>query len=243
MQEHAQQESIWGKLCEQVGSQVGSLMFGQRVNLLISAFSEKNNELAELKADIRKIIEEHFKTGIAYLEDAERAPTEERKRDLVNDARRKLTQASNIDAPLTAAKASLLVGVCYHLLGENENEKAWYEKAYKKAAALEQKLLEDKRERWTKRFVAATILTWGTFWLASPVTFPWFIAEGVKESNRRERVIERLKETYEFMRPLSDLLYSSGSTLEILKKSNKLVYIPPSDTDWYLGKGYNPTNR
>ena len=105
---------------------IGALQRGQEVLL---------SGQRAMRADQRRQIEEHYKSGIDLLGSARRTSKKKYKIRLIQDAIKAFISAKNTERGEAAAKAALLVGACHHLLYcindkyGTSNENFYYEEA------------------------------------------------------------------------------------------------------------------
>ena len=84
------------------------------------------------------LIGKDFKTGLAYLSDARDTEDDDKmQRELINDARRAFTCASQTEQSSTQqAKSMFCTAMCFQLLGQRPNAIKWFEAAKNKGDGL-----------------------------------------------------------------------------------------------------------
>lgn len=230
----------WGTLCTQLatktnippGAQVVIGVATLMLQFCGAQLSTSGQEMAQIKDDVRRLVESAYKNGMDALNDATYAQDPARRNELIDQARTEFTHASNQDVPLEAAKAQLLVGACYYELGEMPNAIRWWEQSYASFSAIAahyanqidsrlfKALTLDGRLEYDKKRLAMSMVS-----LVSPaglVTVPFALLNH-KVTEEHLQVHEALEEVFSWMRPLSDLLHAWDSKLSGLRPASELV--------------------
>jgi hypothetical protein len=208
-----------------------------------------SKNVAQINENVRKLIHSAYKRGMMYLADAQYAPTDRRRCELIDQARQAFSRAVTQDAPLQAAQAEVLTGACFYQLGEKVNALRHLEQGYLLLGTLEKAVLENcpaareppkpvvpkisPRRKATsfKEGVIHFAEDQTFFWAAylylclSPFTLPaTAVVLGWRYGSklRREHARALLEDIYAWMRPLSALLYEWGSTELSLRPANQL---------------------
>jgi tetratricopeptide (TPR) repeat protein len=107
---------------------------GELLSLFVKIVEESyESELADIKADLQRLIKSKFKSGKDLLEDAKSATSLERRRAFLNEARQNFVNAVHLEASPDDAAAMEYVGICHDLYGDTEQAKVWYKKAQERA--------------------------------------------------------------------------------------------------------------
>ena len=98
-----------------------------------------------LETDVNRLVSQPFRSANSHLQNAAlELENVSRQQEHVEYARLDFIKASDLDAPLPAARAAFYVGLCHHLRHEPKHELLWYERSLSMLSEVETKL-EKKR--------------------------------------------------------------------------------------------------
>lgn len=97
------------------------------------------------QTDLNKSVREPFLTALEHLADADREPNETKRKTYIEYARLKFVEASNLDAPIYAARAACYVGICHYLQGHIHLDARCYQRSLDMFSAMEARLFRKLR--------------------------------------------------------------------------------------------------
>lgn len=168
--------------------------------------------------DVKKLKGEPYKSGYKFLEDAMNVKSSKLQEDLINDARKAFTQATELEDAPSSARAAYQVGICYSMLKEPDNALRWYEKAFEISDSEWDKSLKrlytlvDSGDRSDPRAIGLTLLTLSV--IGAPLAL--YIDHRARKEKERLEII--LREIDQFIPPLAEQLKSLNSKNESLKQ-------------------------
>jgi tetratricopeptide (TPR) repeat protein len=159
--------------------------------------------LEQIQRDVELLSASYYRAGSDHLEDAARAVREKLRGELILEAAKKFTQAAHINPhTLPRVRAQELIGLCYLLLDEQPLALRWFEKAYQTAATAATELSRKVQDaHWPDM---------GRF--------------EYQRKSAYDEAAPKLEVLYAHMRPLSKLLTSMSSGIEV--KPAKSLKVP-----------------
>ena len=182
---------------------------------IIGVIQGERSELGVVRADLRRIIEEAFRSGLDHLQLAQNTQGSRRDEEL-RKARDNFIRAKNVELAVNSGRAAIYVGACSAMLGERRNALQYYESGYRTFALFERDCFDRlSAPRIVKDFFeeleCASLGKLGLSrrMMLQRVVNGLVITPGVRDD---------LTNLYEYMRPASYLLKEQGSPLVFLAK-------------------------
>lgn len=132
-------------LIVQVGMKLVRTKYPDSVlGLLIEVYQEEQNPeyVKQINEKLDRLINGHFKAGMDHLGDASRSRSQANRLSSLQEAKRELILAANIDEPFYRLQAKYFTGITHGLLGDLENASVWYDRSYDDALMLQTQIAQ-----------------------------------------------------------------------------------------------------
>jgi tetratricopeptide (TPR) repeat protein len=216
MTNNLRRTDIWEQLIKNISSKLTGKAFDGVISLLITLVSKEEEHLTllyEIDENVKRIVTAPFKTGMAHLNDARSAKGAPLKQKLIQDARRKFSEAANLDYPFPAAEAKAMVGVCYQLLREEQLALSWYEQSYESAHSYLNKLLDGK-----VTFAAYARFGFDLLLFLTGIGIPVVMWRHRNDSSDEKVFVSHVEEVYDFLEKWQPFILNLGSSNVTVKK-------------------------